>query len=247
MLSALADGLDWQAAGLRAGDRVSWDGGHLLVAGRFRFDLASAALWRPTSPPAGWGVATLAAGLALLSRLAADQAATDGFAPLVAPLATRRLDDPGTSASNSPLLQLAWPGIAALADWLASGANATPPASAEFLIGLGPGLTPSGDDLIGGALIALRALGRSEIAARLAAWALPLAGQRTGAISAAHLTCAAAGEGSFALHDLIAALLTPGAPGLVEAVAVLATIGHSSGWDMLAGVALAGAAVANGA
>jgi hypothetical protein len=247
MLCALPDGLDWQAAGLRAGDRVSWDGGHLLVAGRFRFDLASAALWQPTSPPVSWGVVTLAAGLALLLRLAADQAATDGFAPLIAALASRRLDDPGTSAPSSPLLQLAWPGIASLADWLASRGNAAPPASVEILVGLGPGLTPSGDDLLGGALIALRALGRSEIAARLAAWALPLAGQRTGAISAAHLTCAASGEGSFALHDLIAVLLTPDAPGLAEAVAALAAIGHSSGWDMLAGVALVSAAVANGA
>jgi hypothetical protein len=247
MLCALPDGLDWQVAGLRTGDAVSWDGGYLLAAGRFRFSLASAVAWRPTPPPMNWDVATLAAGLVLLSRLGADQAATDGFAPLVAPLASRRLDDPGISASNSPLLQLAWPCIASLADWLASGRNAAPPASAEILIGLGPGLTPSGDDLIGGALIALRALGHVGMAARLGEWVLPLARQRTGAISAAHLACAAAGEGSLALHDLIAALLTPDAPGLAAAVATLAAIGHSSGWDMLAGVALAAAAVANSA
>ncbi len=90
MLCGLPDGLDWQATGLRMGDPVSWDGAHSLAAGRFRFGLASAVAWRPTPPPASWAVATLAAGLALLSRLAADQAATDGFAPLVAPLASRR-------------------------------------------------------------------------------------------------------------------------------------------------------------
>src|SRR5260370_20908868 len=83
------------------------------------------------------------------------------------------------------------------------------------------------------------------MASRLAAWALPLAAQRTGAISAAHLACAAAGEGSLALHDLIAALLTPYAPGLAEAVAALAAIGHSSRWDMRARVALAAAPAAD--
>jgi hypothetical protein len=238
MLCALPAAFDWQASGLRVGDTVCWDGADLLVAGRFRFGLAGAVAWRPTPPPASWDVATLAAGLAVLAKFAADQAATDGFAPLVASLASRRRGNSGLPAAPSPLLQLAWPGIAALADWIVSGGSDAPPASAGILIGLGPGLTPSGDDLIGGAMIALRALGRVEMASRLAAWALPLVRERTGAISAAHLACAAAGEGSFALHDLIAALLTPGAPGLVEAVATLAAIGHSSGWDMLAGVAI---------
>jgi hypothetical protein len=247
MLCALPAAFDWQASGLNAGDTVSSDGVQLQVAGRFRFSLAGAVAWRPTPAPASWDVATFAAGLAVLSKFAADHATNDGFAPLVASLASHRPKHPGLSVSTSPLLDLALPGIASLADWLASGGSGAPPASAEILIGLGPGLTPSGDDLIGGAMIALRALGRVEMAARLAAWALPLAAQRTGAISAAHLTCAAAGEGSFALHDLVAALLTPGAPGLVETVATLAAIGHSSGWDMLAGVALVGDAVANAA
>jgi hypothetical protein len=246
MLCALPDGLDWQGSGLRTGDVASWDRAHLLAAGRFRFDLANAVEWRPTAQPAHWAVGTLVAGLGALSKLAADPSATDGFAPLVGPLASRRLDDPCISASNAPLLQLAWPGISSLADWLASGENAAPPASAEILVGLGPGLTPSGDDLVGGALIALRGFGQVGMAERLGAWALPLSRERTGAISAAHLACAAAGEGSFALHEVIAALLTPGAPGLAEAVAALTAIGHSSGWDMLAGVALAAAAVANG-
>jgi len=247
ILGTLPDRLDWQGSGLRTGDAVSWDGAHLVAAGRFRFDLTSAVAWKPDAPPASWDVETLVAGLIALSERAAGHATAGGFAPLVAPLASHRPDGTGSPASNAPLLRLAWPAIISLADWLASGTNTAPPEAAEVLIGLGPGLTPSGDDLIGGALIALRALGRLGIASSLAAWALPLARQRTGAISAAHLACAASGEGNSALHDLIAALLTPGAPGLDEAVVALAAIGHSSGWDALAGVALAASAVANAA
>jgi hypothetical protein len=247
MLCALPDALDWQANGLRTGDAASSDCEHLHVAGRFRFDLADAVAWRPTPVPAGWNVATLAAGLAVLANRAAAESVADGFAPLVAALATDRREDHEMAASRAPLSRFAWPAIASLAGWLASRRNAAPPEAAEVLIGLGPGLTPSGDDLIGGALIALRALGHLGAASRLAAWALPLARQRTGIISVAQLACAASGEGSAALHDLIAALLTPGAPGLAEAIAALAAIGHSSGWDALAGVALAASAVANAA
>src|SRR5258708_26809554 len=76
MLCALPDGLDWQVAGLRTGDAVSWDGGYLLAAGRFRFSLASAVAWRPTPPPVNWDGATLPPGLGLLSRLGPDPAAT---------------------------------------------------------------------------------------------------------------------------------------------------------------------------
>jgi hypothetical protein len=87
-------------------------------------------------------------------------------------------------------------------------------------------------------LIALTALGRRDIAQCLAAWALPLAVERTGAISAAHLICAAEGEGNAALHEMLSILVTPGAPGLPEAFAALSAIGHSSGLDMLTGAAL---------
>src|SRR5262249_14736230 len=70
----------------------------------------------------------------------------------------------------------------------------------DALIGLGPGLTPAGDDFVGGAMIALRAAGNVPLAERIAAWALPLAATNTNRISRAHLECAAQGEGHEALH-----------------------------------------------
>jgi uncharacterized protein DUF2877 len=237
VLCEVPAGLDFLASGLHAGDAASCRAGVLLAGGCFACSLSGAMSWRPLQP-ASPGAATLARGLAALAATTHDSAA-DGFAPLVGALARRgRVTEGG-----SPLLQLAAPGIAALADWLASRGKDAPPAVAAILLGLGPGLTPSGDDLVGGAMIALRALGRGDLASRLADWALPLARERTGAISLAHLACAAGGEGSAALHDLLNALLAADGEGIAAGVAALAALGHSSGWDMLAGATLACAAL----
>jgi hypothetical protein len=236
LLCELPAGLDFQASGLRPGDAVSGDGAVLRVGGRFALRLTGAALWRPPPPPT-CDAATLGRGLAMLAA-ATGHAHGGGFAPLVAGLARGE----GVTGTVSPLLQVAMPGIAALALWLAADERVAPADAAALLIGLGPGLTPSGDDLLGGAMIALHALGRGDTARRLADWTLPLAREGTGAISAAHLACAASGEGSAALHDMLAALLRADEGGIAKSVAALAAIGHSSGWDMLAGAALACAA-----
>jgi len=116
------------------------------------------------------------------------------------------------------------PGQAFL-DWLSG--KGEPDAS---LIGLGPGLTPAGDDFIGGAMIALRTFGHATLADRIAAWALPLAKERTSRISRAHLHCAAAGEGHEALHDWLHGFND-------RDYQRLARIGHTSGLDAVAGAA----------
>jgi hypothetical protein len=98
----------------------------------------------------------------------------------------------------------------------------------DALIGLGPGLTPAGDDFVGGAMIALRAFGNRELADRVAAWALPLAATNTGRISRAHLECAARGEGHAYFHDFLS--FPTG-----ENRQKLSRIGHTSGLDTAAG------------
>ncbi|MGQ0509563.1 MAG: DUF2877 domain-containing protein [Betaproteobacteria bacterium] len=126
----------------------------------------------------------------------------------------------------------------ALAAWMSDDARGKAPDAAARLIGLGNGLTPAGDDLIGGALIALRALGKSGIAGRLGKWALRLARARTNRISQAHLACAASGEGHEALHYALHAILA-GHKNLGKELSALKRIGHTSGMDALNGVLLA--------
>jgi hypothetical protein len=215
-------------------------GAEIRLASGAVFSLAGAMDWRPPRPPE-WHTAHLRRGLAALARAAARRAPRDGLGRLIPALGGRRAAADDTA---SPLLRRAAAGALALAGWLARDAGSLPPARAGVLIGLGPGLTPSGDDLIAGALIALRAFLRPDAAEQLGAWALPLAATRTGAISRAHLAAAAAGEGAEPLHRVLAAICAADEVGLERGLDAAAGIGHCSGWDALAGVALAGAALA---
>ena len=119
----------------------------------------------------------------------------------------------------------AQPALDALERWLVGNAIVD---EADQLIGLGPGLTPSGDDYLGGMLVALRRTGRTMQAEGLWRWLQPRLRERTSAISAAHLAAAAAGEGHEALHSVLDGELDLDA---------LDAVGHTSGWDALAGAA----------
>ena len=126
--------------------------------------------------------------------------------------------------SHNALSVHAQPALEALERWLRGNALE---AEAQGLIGLGPGLTPSGDDYLGGMMVALHVDGREPQARALWRWLQPRL-SRTTPISGAHLAAASAGEAHEALHN---ALADPGAAKQLQ------TLGHCSGWDALAGAA----------
>lgn len=224
-------------------------------------DLAAAVLWQPAALPP-WRATDMRAALARLSKAAARSAPLEGFAFLLAPGA--RVDAPLRSHAGAAAALAAWIAAAARAASAKSAESAKSAKSAESaecaerpgpgepappvppgtaaLVGLGPGLTPAGDDLLGGALAALHAAGRADIAGTLAAWVLPLAQHGTSRISRAHLACAARGETGEAVHGMMGALLAGGAD-IEDPLARVAAVGHTSGWDALAGAALAFAAL----
>jgi hypothetical protein len=249
LLCEIPPDVDWPSLGLRQDMWVRREGDALRIGETIGIPLAGIVEWHPPPRPAH-SLAALAAGLAVLAGIVQGRTEIPvlarnavgmetGFMRLVPALARGAFAEARKLTLHDPLLRLAWSGIAALAHWLEAPRRAVPVDALDGLLGLGPGLTPSGDDSLGGALVALAALGRRDVAARLAAAILPRAAQRTNAISSAHLACAAAGEGAGALHDFLAALLTANASDIEAAVAALGSIGHSSGWDMMAGAALA--------
>ncbi len=242
--------IDWEAAGLTTDSAAVCDGAAVRVAERFTFRLPEARIWRPTGPSAPWQPAATLASLAELACEVRDWPARGGLQALIptlggnAPAATTAVHE------ASALLRMALGGIEPLGKWLATrltrpGAAAPVPVSAlDALLGLGPGLTPSGDDFLGGALIALHHLGGDDVAESLAAAALPRAEQRTNEISRAHLAAAAGGEGVAPLHAVLSSLCAPGTPRLGPCLSAVDAIGHTSGWDALAGVTFAAAIVA---
>ncbi|PYM16477.1 MAG: hypothetical protein DMD81_12400 [Candidatus Rokuibacteriota bacterium] len=112
--------------------------------------------------------------------------------------------------------------------------------AASALLGLGPGLTPSGDDFVGGALFARALLSRAPNADRIR-WAeagreiVRRARDLTHPISVALLEDMIDGDGHAPLHDVARALVSDDGNTALDAARRLVRIGHSSGWDILAG------------
>ncbi len=102
------------------------------------------------------------------------------------------------------------------------------------LIGLGPGLTPSGDDFLGGMLIALHICGEKLVKNNLYVQIESLI-DSTGPVSSSHLNAAAYGEGSHSLHQILNMLLEGNEAYLEFGIDSINQIGHTSGWDALAG------------
>lgn len=180
---------------------------------RVSASLEHAAVWRPDRPSFLTPIA-----MRELRRAAASRVPRDGLGCLVL-------------GTHNALSAHAQPALDALERWLGGGDLG---AEAESLIGLGPGLTPSGDDYLGGMLVALQASGRGMQAKALWRWLAPRL-HRTSPISAAHLAAAAQGEAHEALHACLLNLAEP-QKRWETVLAGLDAVGHGSGWDALAGV-----------
>ncbi len=139
-------------------------------------------------------------------------------------------------------LELARPRLDALAQALRAHDLHAFEAAALRVLGLGHGLTPSGDDLLGGILFTLAY-------APIAAWhsAVPglharircAAESATNPISAALLDDLMHGSSYRALHDVLDTFQAGEQRSITDAVYRLVRLGSSSGGDMLAGVFLA--------
>jgi hypothetical protein len=142
-------------------------------------------------------------------------------------------------------LELARPRLNAVAQALRAQDLAAFEAAALRVLGLGHGLTPSGDDLLGGIFFTLaHAPITSDAAWRSAMPGLharirSTAQSATNPISAALLDDLMRGSSYRVLHDVFDAFQA-GQPGrITDAVNRLLLLGASSGGDMLAGVFLA--------
>lgn len=151
---------------------------------------------------------------------------------------TGRVADPLDPGGRSAVAEL----VAALA------AGQAPDEPVGQLLGRGPGLTPTGDDVLAGALVALHAFG-SPAAAPLGHAVLSMAPAATTTVSAALLRHAVDGRCIPQLADLLAAIggatphptvvADPGAETLPRAAGALLAVGNCSGAGLLHGVLVA--------
>jgi hypothetical protein len=108
--------------------------------------------------------------------------------------------------------------------------------AAAALGGLGPGLTPAGDDTLSGILFAFRALGGATVEPALTAVARSV---RTNDLAAAILEAAAAGYHIEPVHDLVMAATSSDSAAAAKAAVDLDRFGSSSGADVAYGLRLA--------
>ena len=220
----------------------------ILIAGVAEVRCAGSMIWTPSLPRADVGPGGDEAARALRRHLA-GAGGSDGCAPLApylfggTPLPARLPADPLTRRLYAALVAL-HAAIRKREPLAAAGA-------ARGLLGLGPGLTPSGDDALAGALAALVWLGAGAgslrpVVAGIAAAAREEAPARTTHISARLLHHAAEGALYAPALAVGAALLAGDATALERAVPALFVLGASTGRDvatgLLLGVCAAGAA-----
>lgn len=230
---ANAGQIDWRQLGVDLEVKAEAHGTRLAIG-----EDISISLDAPAWEPPDWAVflpEPSENGLVALHMNAADKLPMEGLAALVMAAGDPAPRNPVARAAANEIATL----VAQLPGMLDSELLELHSRRAfTMLLGLGPGLTPSGDDFIGGIMLALTALDRTRL--RDAIWdaLTPELGDLTTEISAMHLSAAADGMGAEAVHELANAVLEGDEAAIPAYLDRVARIGHCSGWDTTAGFAL---------
>ncbi len=246
---AISGSFDLRA--LRAGMRFWQQGASLLFAtpggeesAGASLQWANASVWRPeTIQPAQIASrpAVITRGLELLAALPLPEGGDSfsQFLPLLRQMATG--GNPTAAPSSSLFVSAAMTPFVEIALACRGRDMLRLFDAARALIGLGPGLTPGGDDCVGGLLFVayhLNAAYPEELhweSPGLVDW-LAWARQLTNAISYAILSDHARGQGVQPFHELAAGLLTSKPlDQIVPSAQAMLAIGSTTGWDVLAG------------
>jgi hypothetical protein len=143
------------------------------------------------------------------------------------------------------LSEKARPNIETLMWGLFSGDHNMVLARASEILGLGPGLTPSGDDFLAGLILslaiggkALRSNNKSELGfyRKISADIDKMAGEKTTIYSQTLLNQARSGQGPKAVVELIHALLTKDPNQVARSAKTVISMGETSGADIAIGI-----------
>ena len=220
---------DWSAMPLNGPVVVTTS--EIRVTKHLRFPFAGAVTWAPEAIKMV-DPALVASGLAAFRKAARYQDAEGGIGRFIDPGFRPEQGNGECRAAMAP--------ISEAQQWLAQAFGQGPSEPDQRwvrkLTGLGQGLTPSGDDFLGGVMIALHALGCPEICRILWTALRPCAERSTNEISLTLLKAASDGQGSASLHRALQGILCGDPQGIHSTIPLLDRIGHSSGWDAMTGV-----------
>ena len=211
--------------------------GHLLYIGSIALDLEDAPVWKSHLPEGKVDNHTLLRARKLTLALS-EGVPPDGLGRLLPKIEKIAVGEYPDIHVPTPLATLACTAALNVVNGLAGHDPHAVTEGVSRLLGLGPGLTPSGDDLLAGMLLALHVGAPSDVGI-LSQIVLHHAAAKTTAISASMLNQASQGLGHEASHRLIASLVDGEPDDEVLSVSTsLTSVGHTSGWDTLLGILL---------
>jgi hypothetical protein len=224
---------------IKAGTTVEIDpGGLIFIEPGFHLEMGRALRWVPPGRPGVWlslearRIQQASIGEHLLAGKGPAEADASLLMLLDLPVQTGETSDPMITPQAVNVLREAW--MNRDLDHILK--------ALEWFLGRGPGLTPAGDDLIAGFLLALHRWGDilcpSLELAELRHSLLPLVYGKTSTLAANLIECASTGQAD---ERLVAALdgLVTGKPDAAECAEALQDYGSSSGRDAFLGMVIA--------
>ncbi len=227
---------------LLAGSPFHVESHRLTIDPAFAFDLQGASVWSApgVDPNHVLEITVLSAHIqCFFSNL--DFSKAKGFGSLI-PYILRILQSTATlpvMESADPILRSAQPLVLDMAHACLKHQASGISRNSDALIGMGAGLTPSGDDFLGGLWFALNRLQAAYPDLDFAKYAIPVEPyrRRTHLIGFTLLKDFANGHAIAPLHHIINDLLGGESPeSRGPFVSQLTQVGHSTGWDLLAGL-----------
>lgn len=216
----IADIDRFSALGVEAGDIARSTTDAIAVDGRFTVRLDAAKAWEATLPSWPADESTLRSNLDTMRCERARFVEAAGASPLATATAS-------LIASRADALCAA----------LSRGDTAAVRDCGQALLGLGPGLTPSGDDFLVGLFAVLHLPGSPCEGSRgICADIVAGAALRTNAVSLAALTAAARGRVRESIIGLLRALVTEDSEAASVSLRRVLGIGATSGSDIAAGI-----------
>jgi len=209
--------------------------------------LAGVPIWEPRPRVRPMALGDLDARLAITRAIALADGAAESLLPLLWPLLWASEADPAVLPSG--MVRLALEPARRLSEAAARGDAEQVAGAAGRLAGLGPGLTPSGDDFLAGFAAAWTLVGQSlgcDGAGRRRVTHALVSGARAGAslLGRAWIEHAVRGELPEPMTRFAAALFAAEARDLGPAARTMLAVGASSGTDWTVGFLLGAAALA---
>jgi len=215
----------------------------LLVGDILEINIADAKIWKPpTKVEKPLAPNEISRNLELAKQTAVSRTCAEGLGQLLKHLdAIERGEMPAAGDLND-VARKALPNIVGLVKAVRNGNTAAVENTAKNLVGLGPGLTPSADDMLVGFTGALgwtsRSLGKDADMVGKINVAIASHADRTNLLSRQLLQHAARGDVNERLGELFTAILAGPASKVEPLVTRIMKIGESSGIDMMVGLLL---------